>query len=448
MRRQLALRLHDDDLIVDSFAGGGGASLGIELALGRSPDIAINHDPEAIAMHSENHPQTRHFCESVWKVDPTEACAGRRVGLAWFSPDCTHFSKAKGGKPRSKKSRALAWIVVRWATAVRPRVIVCENVTEFQDWGPLDADGRPCPIRKGFTFRRWKARLEGLGYVVELRALRACDYGAPTTRKRLFVIARCDGQPIAWPEATHGPGLAPYRTAAECIDWTIPVPSVFERDRPLADASMRRIARGIQKFVFDAERPFVVPGAGGVPYLIHRSNGERPGQAPRIYDIQQPLGTIVAQGQKHAMCVAFLAKHFGGRGSPGSSLARPMDTITCRDHHALVRALIVKYYGTGGGLDLREPLHTITTRDRFQLVTVAGQRYSLADIGQRMLAPRELYRAQGFPDTYVIDSAGGRPITKTDQVEKVGNSVAPPIAAAIVRANVAREAQRRRTEAA
>lgn len=200
-----ALKIHADELIVDSFAGGGGASMGIEIATGRSPDYAINHDPEALTMHEVNHPGTIHLCEDVWAVDPVAVCAGRKVGLAWFSPDCKHFSKAKGGKPVSKKIRGLAWVVVKWAQTVRPRVIILENVEEFQGWGPINDDGKPCPLRKGLTFRRWKARLEGLGYVVEHRELKACDYGAPTTRKRLFLVARCDDIKIHWPESTHGP---------------------------------------------------------------------------------------------------------------------------------------------------------------------------------------------------------------------------------------------------
>lgn len=233
------------ELIVDNFAGGGGTSCGIELALGRHVDIAINHDPEAVAMHTLNHPQTEHHCESVWDIDPLAVTQGRPVGLAWFSPDCKHFSKAKGGKPRDKRIRGLAWVAVRWAALVRPRVIILENVEEFQTWGPLLEDGTPCPARRGDTFRGFVHQLQEQGYAVEWRELRACDYGAPTTRKRLFLIARCDGKPIVWPAPTHGaPGstgvksraLKPWRTAAECIDWTIPTPSIFERDRPLAEA--------------------------------------------------------------------------------------------------------------------------------------------------------------------------------------------------------------------
>jgi DNA (cytosine-5)-methyltransferase 1 len=264
-----ALYFPATELIVDNFAGGGGASLGIEMGLGRSPDIAINHDPEAIAMHKANHPNTKHFCEDVWEVNPIEACAGRPVGLAWFSPDCKHFSKAKGGKPVSKKIRGLAWIVVKWAKAVQPRVIILENVEEFKDWGPLDDEGMPCRARKGMTFQRWQAQLKNLGYRVEWRELRACDYNTPTIRKRLFLVARCDGLPIVWPEATHSnpkkigtdlftSHMKPWRTAAECIDWSVPCPSIFDRKKPLADNTLRRVAAGLRRYVIDSPEPFIV----------------------------------------------------------------------------------------------------------------------------------------------------------------------------------------------
>ena len=498
------LRLFDDELIVDSFAGGGGASLGIEWATGRSPDIAINHDAEALALHRANHPRTRHLCESVYKVDPRIVCGRRDVGLLWASPDCTHFSKARGGKPAKKAIRALAWAVCAWAKAVRPRVICLENVEEFATWGPLGEDGRPCPQRKGKTFRHWVARLRNLGYAVDWRELRACDYGAPTIRKRLFVVARCDGQPIVWPEPTHArPGdllLPPWRTAAECIDWSLPCRSIFGRSKPLAEATLRRIARGIRRYVIDAARPFVVPvkswGGGGneprgldeplrsitagkrgefalvAPSLIQTGYGEREGQAPRCLDLHQPLGTVMGGGVKHALVTALLAKHFGGNETDGQSMRVPMGTVTTRDHHALVtsnlirlhgagnigqpvdapvstiraqgthlaevRAFLIAYYGTDQAGDPRTPLATATTKHRFGLVTIHGVDYEIADIGMRMLQPRELYRAQGFPDSYAIDVAGpdGKRLTKTAQVRMCGNSVAPPIAAALVRAQL------------
>jgi DNA (cytosine-5)-methyltransferase 1 len=309
------------ELIVDNFAGGGGASCGIELALGRHVGHAINHDPEAVAMHAMNHPQTEHHCESVWDVKPLELTGGRPVGLAWFSPDCKHFSKAKGGKPRDKKIRGLAWVAMRWAAVVRPRVIILENVEEFQTWGPVLPDGTPCPKRKGDTFRSFVRQLQEKGYAVEWRELRACDYGAPTIRKRLFLIARCDGQPIVWPEPTHGaPGsagvlakkLKPWRMAAECIDWTIPCPSIFERKRPLAEATERRIARGLRRYVIDSAEPFIVKVNHGQDYF-------------RGQQLSDPMQTLTA---KHGF--GLVAPHLTKfrTGSTGADLRTPVPTIT------------------------------------------------------------------------------------------------------------------------
>jgi DNA (cytosine-5)-methyltransferase 1 len=490
-----------EEIVVDLFAGGGGASTGIEQAIGRHVDIAVNHDPEAVSLHEANHPQTRHFVSDVFEVEPLTVTEGRPVGLLWASPDCKHFSKAKGGKPVSKKIRGLAWVVVKWAKLVQPRVICLENVEEFQTWGPLGEDGRPCPARKGMTFRRWKAQLENLGYKVEHRELRACDYGAPTIRKRLFLVARRDGQPIVWPAPTHGPGLRPYRTAAECIDWSIPTKSIFERERPLAEATMRRIAHGIKRYVLEAPQPYIVrighTGHGDAgkarnmheplttvvskaehllcsPTLVQTGYGERPGQAPRVPGLNKPLGTCV-DGQKHALVTAFLAKHFGGEPQAGKTAAdlrapsptvlakggpqalvtsnlvklrgtsssaatsEPLATVSAQGtHHAEVRALLLKYYGTDQDPQLTEPLHTVTTKDRFGLVTVHGEDYYIADIGMRMLEPRELYRAQGFPNAYIIDRGhDGRRLSKAAQVRMCGNSVCPPLAAALVRANYA-----------
>lgn len=488
------------ELVVDLFAGGGGASTGIEQAIGRHVDIAINHAADAVALHQANHPQTLHFVSDVFEVDPLVVADGRPVGLLWASPDCKHFSKAKGGKPVSKNIRSLAWVVVKWAKLVRPRVICLENVEEFQTWGPLLKDGRPCPERKGRTFARWKHALEALGYKVEHRELRACDYGAPTIRKRLFLVARCDGMPIVWPAQTHaekpakGSGLKPWRTAAECIDWSIPCPSIFERERPLADATLRRIAHGVMRYVVNAAEPYVVrighTGHGdsgkvrGVrepvstitskaehllcsPTLVQTGYGEREGQAPRVPGLHKPLGTVVAGASKHALVAAFLAKHYTG--VVGSQLRDPIGTVTSVDHHSLVasnlvklrgtsnsaaydaplgtvsaqgthhaevRAFLTAYYGSDQDTPLDDPLHTVTTKPRFGLVTVAGQQYAIADIGMRMLQPRELYRAQGFPDTYIIDrGADGRQLPKDAQVRMCGNSVCPPLARALVAAN-------------
>ncbi len=376
----------EGELIVDSFAGAGGASTGIELALGRSPDLAINHNPVALAMHLANHPESRHFVEDIRDVDPAEACAGRPVGLAWFSPDCTHFSRAKGGKPRSKEIRGLAWVVVRWAKEVRPRVIVLENVEEFQTWGPLTEAGRPDKARAGETFRQWRRQLAELGYQVEHRSLIAADYGTPTTRKRLFLIARCDGHPIAWPEPTHGKGCAhPWRPAADIIDWSLPCPSIFERKRPLADKTLARIAAGVRRYVIEAARPFIIPvthtgrtrvhgideplrtvtGANRgelafiAPTLIQTGYGEREGQAPRALDIGKPLGTVVAGGAKHALVAAFITKHY--KGVVGHGLERTLGTVTAQDHHSVTAAWLTKFYGSArAGADVRAPLPTVT----------------------------------------------------------------------------------------
>ena len=421
-------------LIVDNFAGGGGASTGIEMAIGRSVDIAINHDPDAIAMHTINHPGTLHYCESVFDVDPVKATAGRPVDLAWFSPDCKHFSKAKGGKPVSREIRGLAWVVMRWAMRVRPRVIMLENVEEFKTWGPViecPTSGKtmPCPERKTETFNAFVAMLStgvdadhpalqecsevlglvdtaklirGLGYKVEWRELRACDYGAPTIRKRLFLVARCDGQPIVWPEPTHGAPdsaaviagqLQPYRTAAECIDWSIPCPSIFERKRPLAENTLRRIAKGIQRFVIDAAQPFIVPAKAVAPFITEHANathqrnmpadeplrtvcaevkgGHFAVVAPVItrqfgksvgHPVTEPSGSITAGGGgKSQLVAAFLAKHFGGNYTgPGADIGHPAHTVTTVDHHALCLAFMTKFRNGSVGYPLSEPVHTIT----------------------------------------------------------------------------------------
>lgn len=420
------------EIIVDNFAGGGGASTGIALALGRAPDVAVNHDPEAVAMHEANHPETLHLCGDVWEYDPREVAQGRPVGLLWASPDCKHFSKAKGGQPaRSKKVRALAWVVVRWAKTVAPRVIILENVEEFQGWGPLDDAGRPDAAKKGTTFRRWVAELRRHGYAVEWKMLRACDYGAPTTRRRLFVIARRDGAPIVWPEPTHGPGRwLPYRAAASCIDFTLPVPSIFGRPRPLADATMRRIARGVKRFVVGETSPFIIAEAGGAAHaLVQTGYGERPGQAPRALDLGQPMGTVVAGGVKQALVAAFLAKHYGGNETPGSSLERPFDTITCKDHHSLVTVT----HGRDRRADVEAFLaaHDVPSTLRFRHET-----FAIVDIGMRMLTPRELFLGQGFPADYVIDPVvNGRRLGATAQTRMGGNSVSPMVARALVAAN-------------
>ncbi|ALA03270.1 DNA methyltransferase [Enterobacter hormaechei subsp. xiangfangensis] len=646
------------EIIVDNFAGGGGASTGIEMAIGRSVDIAINHDPNAVAMHTTNHPDTLHYCESVFDVNPQLATAGRPVGLAWFSPDCRHFSKAKGSKPVEKEIRGLAWIVIRWALAVRPRVMMLENVEEFKTWGPLLAgEMRPDPARAGETFEAFigmlttgisahhpalaecceflnisldseeAARLvKGLGYAVEYRELRACDYGAPTIRKRFFMVMRCDGKPIVWPEPTHGDPkspavqagkLAPWRTAAECIDWSIAAPSIFGRKKPLAENTLKRIARGIQRFVLDNPTPFIVkcnhtstrsgydcfrgqslneplqtitkkhgyaiavphltkfrtgatgqevtepvptitagtskrPGGNGhamgmveaaltpflagnggseyqakprplekpahtilkqsracvvapvivrqfgasvghradepsatitaggggksqlvVPTLIQMGYGERPGQEPRVLQLDNPLGTVTAGGNKFATVSAFLAKHYGGNyQGAGVGMDEPMHSVTTVDHHAAVTSHLVKLRGTcRDGQRTDQPMPTITAGgthvgevktmlavdeydeqraqqaleflreycgpDSTGLVTLDGVVYRIVDIGMRMLQPHELYRAQGFPEWYIIDQDfRGVKYSKDKQVARCGNAVPPPFAEALVRANL------------
>lgn len=382
------------EMVIDSFAGGGGASTGIEAALNRPVDIAINHSPEAIAMHRANHPETHHYCENIWEVDPREACGSRPVGLAWFSPDCTHFSRAKGTRPLKKEIRGLAWVVIRWAKSVRPRIIVLENVEEFQTWGPL-AGNRPDPKRLGETFRAWLAELTGCGYAIEFRSLVAADYGTPTTRRRLFLIARRDGAPAVWPEPTHGQDRAQsWRPAAEIIDWSLPCPSIFERTRPLAEATLRRIAVGIRRYIAEAPDPFIIPlthqgdqrthridepvrtvtaahrGELALvePFIVrhghysHRTGaGLRAGCGAGIFrgqPLEQPLGTVCATNDKHLVC-PIVTKHYGG--VVGHDLRHTIGTVTARDHHALTAAFLTKFYGTNIGADLRAPLPTVTS---------------------------------------------------------------------------------------
>lgn len=400
-------------LIVDNFAGGGGASTGIEMATGISVDIAINHDPEAIRMHKANHPSTKHYCESVWDVDPVKACAGRTVALAWFSPDCKHFSKAKGGKPKDKNIRGLAWVALRWAGLVRPDVIMLENVEEFKTWGPLNRSHRPIKAKQGVTFRKFVSQLEDLGYQVEFRELIAADYGAPTMRKRFFMIARCDGKSIVWPDPTHGPAdsekvkaglLKPYLGAYTQLDFSLPCPSIFDTAeeikekygiravRPLAPKTMERIARGLKKFVIDNAEPFIVQvnhsgaksdyckganeplntitgkhGFGIVePYIVPIGYGENKGQLPRVHDIEEPLPTIVSSG-KHYLCEPYMVQigQTGFAADRSKDVREPLTTIVSKNEHCLIQPKLAPYMGVnttnhpGGRAD--EPLHTITT---------------------------------------------------------------------------------------
>lgn len=366
------------ELIVDNFAGGGGASTGIELATGRYVDIAINHDPDAILMHKTNHPYTTHYCESVWEVDPVKICEGHPVGLMWLSPDCKHFSRAKGGKPVDKNVRGLAWIAVKWAATVKPRVIILENVPEFVTWGPLKG-GYPDKNKIGTTFRSFVNALKLHGYEVDWKELRACDYGAPTIRKRFFLIARCDGKPIIFPEPTHGAGLKPYRTAAECIDWSIPCKSIFGRSKPLAEKTMKRIARGLDKFTLRADEPFIVP----IGY------GERSGQAPRVNSISGPLSTIVST-VKQSVVIPSVQKYFGG--VVGSSLSDPLGTVTAQDHNALLSPYLIQYHSETvshevRGQALNEPILTVDASNRYGLTAAHIVKYYSGDNSSDCNAP-------------------------------------------------------------
>ena len=538
------------ELIVDNFAGGGGASTGIELATGKSVDIAINHDPEAIRMHKANHPNTKHYCEDVWQVDPVKACKGHPVGLAWFSPDCKHFSKAKGGKPKDKFIRGRAWVACRWAGLVRPRVIMLENVEEFKTWGPLNRGHHPIKAKQGKTFEKFVQQLQNLGYEVQFRELVAANYGAPTMRKRFFMIARCDGNPILWPEPTHAPRdseevkaglLKPYVGAYTQIDFSRPCPSIFDTSqeikekygiravRPLAPKTMERIARGLKKFVLDNPEPFIIQcNHGGkrrpndirepMPTITgkHGYGIVEPKLTPYLSvnrenhfgsDMREPVHTITASNQhmlmtptliqyhsenakgevrgqtiedpimtvdgsnRYGLVTSFLHKYYdGGYKGAGDSIKNPLPTVTAWDHNSLitanliqmnnhcdgkdirqplptitagdghfgeVRAFLIKYYGNGSAEDVTEPLDTITSRDRFGLVTIQGVDYQIVDIGLRMLEPRELYGCQGFPDDYIIDhDFEGHTYPRSEQVRRCGNSVCPPLPAAMVRSNL------------
>ncbi|MGO2504796.1 MAG: DNA cytosine methyltransferase [Psychrobacter alimentarius] len=526
------------ELIIDNFAGGGGTSTGLEAAFGRPVDIAINHDPEAIAMHRINHPHTKHLCESVWDIDPIDVTNNEPVGLVWLSPDCKHFSKAKGAVPVDKRIRGLAWVAARWAAKCRPRIIMLENVEEFKTWGPLNADGKPCKDRKGKTFKSFLRKLHQQGYKVEYRELKASDYGVPTIRNRFFLVARRDGLPIHWPKSTHGNPksaavkkgkLLPWRTAAECIDWSIPTPSIFDTSaqikaehgvrakRPLADNTCKRIAVGMMRYVVDNPDPFIVksnhtasyyncfrgqqlneplqtvtqiPGfALTIPYIAKLRKGnvghslDEPlhtmtaggkhfgivapvltecanASSPRCMPANEPLRTICAQikGGHHALIAPFIAKNYTG--VVGSDIQEPLHTVTAIDHNSLViphlstctsdksdlvAAFLSVYYGNEkDGQSLNEPARTITSKAKFGLVTVKGVDYKIVDIGFRMLQPRELFRAQGFGDDYIIDKGideHGKTIslTKEAQTRMVGNSVCPPLAQALVMANFKHE---------
>lgn len=392
------------ELIVDNFAGGGGASTGIEMATGYSVDIAINHDPEAIKMHKANHPNTKHYCEDVWQVDPVEACKGHPVGLAWFSPDCKHFSKAKGGKPKDKFIRGLAWVACRWAGLVRPRVIMLENVAEFKTWGPLNRGHHPIKNKQGKTFERFVQQLTDLGYEVQFKELVAADYGAPTMRKRFFMIARCDGQPIVWPDPTHAPAdseavkaglLKPYVGAYTQLDFSLPCPSIFDTSkeikekygiravRPLAPKTMERIARGLKKFVLENPEPFIIP----IGY------GERKGQAPRVHNIEKPLPTIVGSG-KHYLCEPYMVQigQTGFTADRSKDVREPLTTIVSKNEHCLISPTLIQYHsetaqGEVRGQTIEDPIMTVDGSNRYGLVTSFLSKFYKSGIGQDLREP-------------------------------------------------------------
>lgn len=474
------------------FAGAGGSCEGIRRATGFSPWLAINHNPVALQAHALNHPETRHLCEDVFEAQPWRVWPkAQPLRLLWASPDCTDFSRAKGGAPVSSGRRSLAWVVADWVAQTAPRIVMLENVPEFEGWGPLAEDGRRDPERAGETFAEFVQMFKLHGYRVDWRVLRACDYGAPTIRRRLYLIARRDRVTPRWPEPTHGPGCPlPWRTAAECIDWSLPGRSIFGRSRPLASATMARIAEGFKRFVVDCPRPFLLnlshggrlepidepmrtitatPDGGDralvVPWFQETANGERQGQAPRVRSIDLPTPTVTATGSQgaigcawlesfyssalggraldepmpavtgggrhEALAFAWLAKHYTG--ATGSDLRAPIGTVTAQDHHSLCAAFVTSYYSGGGTAQpLSDPMAAVVTRARHGLVVVelGGQPYALRDITLRMLAPRELATAQGFGPDYQLVG------TIAQQIAQVGNSVCPPVAEALVRANL------------
>ena len=481
-----------EPMIIDCFAGGGGASVGIEMALGRGVDIAINHDPEAIRMHKTNHPGTLHLTEDIFRVDLPKYVKGRHVALMWASPDCTSHSKAKGGKPRNSGLRILPWAVYKHAKVILPDVIIMENVEEIQQWGPLDAQGYPIKEKKGEEYTRFIGKMKNLGYEFDSRELVAADYGAPTTRKRWYAIFRRDGKPIIWPEPTHNEGgtdgLKKWRAVAEILDFSDLGKSIFGRKKPLADNTMKRIARGLQKFVFENPEPFIVQvnhggdnfrgqsihepmptitqkhGFGKVtpvvePFLIQYHSETKSGEV-RGQPADEPLRTIDTSNRYGAVA-AFLTKFY--KTGTGQSLSEPIHTITTRPGHfgqvsfvtvkleelleagvseevaqtcTWVSEFIIEYYGCGTGQTIDNPLHTIVTRDRFALITVMGNKYVILDIFLRMLTPEELKRGQGFPKDYIIDrDYNWKVYPISERVRRIGNSVVPVMAQALVEAN-------------
>lgn len=426
------------DLIIDCFAGGGGASVGIEMALGIPVDIAINHDPQAIRMHKVNHPDTLHLTEDIFKVDLQRCVKGRHVALMWASPDCTSHSKAKGGQPRKSGLRILPWAVYKHAKAILPDVIIMENVEEIQQWGPLDENGHPIKERLGEDYKKFISAMKGLGYIFDSRELVAADYGAPTTRKRWYAIFRRDGKDIIWPEQTHFKDSEPkWKQCGKYIDWSDLGKSIFDRPKPLAEATQKRIANGIRKYILESE-PYVVRDKRAVAFVIQYHGEQKAGNA-RGQLLSEPIKTIDTSN-RYGLVTAFITKFY--KSGIGQGCDEPLHTITTSPgHFGLVSAFLIKYYGSGGGCQtIDRPLDTITTKDRFGLVNVildiGGEAYIIKDIFLRMLKPEELKRMQGFPDDYIIDrDIDWKPYPIKEQVARLGNSVVPVMAETLVRAN-------------
>lgn len=426
------------DLIIDCFAGGGGASVGIEMALGRPVDIAINHDPQAIRMHKVNHPDTLHLTEDIFKVDLQRYVKRRHVALMWASPDCTSHSKAKGGQPRKSGLRILPWAVYKHAKEILPDVIIMENVEEIQQWGPLDENGHPIKERLGEDYKKFISAMKGLGYIFDSRELVAADYGAPTTRKRWYAIFRRDGKDIVWPEQTHLKDSEPkWKQCGEYIDWSDLGKSIFDRPKPLADATQKRIANGIRKYILESE-PYVVRDKRAAAFIIQYHGEQKAGDA-RGQLLSEPIKTIDTSN-RYGLVTAFITKFY--KSGIGQGCDEPLHTITTSPgHFGLVSAFLIKYYGSGGSCQtIDRPLDTITTKDRFGLVNVIldidGEQYIIKDIFLRMLKPEELKRMQGFPDDYIIDrDIDWKPYPIKEQVARIGNSVVPVMAETLVRAN-------------
>lgn len=429
------------DLIIDCFAGGGGASVGIEMALGRPVDIAINHDPQAIRMHKVNHPDTLHLTEDIFKVDLQKYVAGRQVSLMWASPDCTSHSKAKGGQPREKGLRILPWAVYKHAKAILPDVIIMENVEEIQQWGPLDESGHPIPERRGEDYRKFIKAMKSLGYEFDSRELVAADYGAPTTRKRWYAIFRRDGKPIVWAKPTHskdGIYLPKWKECEDYIDWSDLGTSIFDRKKPLAEATQARIANGIRKYIIDNPNPYIVKDKRALAFII-QYHGETKAGDSRGQLLSEPIKTIDTSN-RYGIVTAFVTKFY--KTGIGQGCDEPLHTITTSPgHFGLVSAFLIKYYGTGCGQTLDLPLGTITTKDRFGLVNVLieinGENYIISDIFLRMLkAEPELKLMQGFPSDYIIThDIYGKIYPIKERVARIGNSVVPEMSRALVSAN-------------